>query len=116
MMVESAHKRKGTLTFEPPNVEEVTYDLESCQITEAPADGPRMTQRMQEFVIEFECRPYGRLATETLLTDEPLAGPIDGVEIPTVNGHVDALAELTITDDVIRGRRLRRVRDRPAGL
>ena len=98
MMVESAHKRKGTLTFEPPNLDEVTYDLESCQITEAPADGPRMSKRMQEFVIEFECRPYGRLATETLLTDEPLTGPIDGVEIPTINGHVDALAELTVTD------------------
>jgi hypothetical protein len=98
MMVESAHKRKGTLHFEPPNLDEVTYDIESCQITEAPADGPRMTKRMQEFVIEFECQPYGRLATETLLTNAPLAGPIDGVEIPTVNGHVDAFADLTVTD------------------
>ena len=57
-----------------------------------------MTKRMQEFVIEFECRPYGRLASETLLTAEALTGPIAGVEIPAVNGHVDALAELTITD------------------
>jgi hypothetical protein len=98
MMVESAHKRKGTLTFTPPNLEEVTYDIESCQITEAPADGPRMTKRIQEFVIEFECRPYGRLAPETLFTDEVLEGPIAGVEIPAVAGHVPALGELTLTD------------------
>lgn len=98
MMVESAHKRKGTLTFEPPNLDEVTYDIESCQITEAPADGPRMTKRMQEFVIEFECRPYGRLATVTAFTGQALNGPIDGIEIPSVPGHVDAFAELAISD------------------
>jgi hypothetical protein len=97
-MVESAHKRKGTLTFEPPNGQVVIYDIESCQITEAPADGPRMTQRIQEFVIEFECQPYGRLETETLFEDEVFDGPIDSVEIQVVNGHVDALPELTITD------------------
>jgi hypothetical protein len=99
-MVESAHKRKGTLTFEPPNLDEVTYDIESCQITEAPADGPRMTQRIQEFVIEFECKPYGRLASFTVLTDRDFAGPIDGAEINAedVPGHVDALGELTLTD------------------
>jgi hypothetical protein len=87
-MVESAHKRKGTLTFEPPNGQVVIYDIESCQITEAPADGPRMTQRIQEFVIEFECQPYGRLETETLFEDEVFDGPIDSVEIQVVNGHV----------------------------
>jgi hypothetical protein len=100
MMVESAHKRKGTLTFEPPNLDEVTYDIESCQITEAPADGPRMTKRMQEFVIEFECRPYGRLATIIAWTSQSLSGPLAAAEIDAadVPGHVDALAELTLTD------------------
>ena len=99
-MVESAHKRKGTLRFLPPNGQEVTYDLESCQLTEATMDGPAMTQRRLEWVVEFECLPWGRLESVTAWEDRALAGPIDGTEIDAsdMDGHVDALATLTLTD------------------
>lgn len=98
-MVESAHKRKGEIRFTPPNLEQVFYDIESIQFTEAPADGPAMSQLRQEFVVEFEVKPYGRKAAFAAFTDEAFAGPIDGIEIGIFDGHVDALAVLTLEDN-----------------
>jgi hypothetical protein len=97
-MVESAHRYKGTLTFTPPNGERVIYDIESVQATEAPTDGARMTQFIQEFVVEFECLPWGRRESVTVFTDETFDGPIDGIEIEPVEGSVDALAVLTVSE------------------
>lgn len=97
-LVESAHRRKGTLAYTPPDGEEVTFDLESIVLSGIPQDGRALSRRRCEPTFEFECRPYGRLAPRTIFTSQAITGPIGELELTDIRGHVDALAELTITD------------------
>jgi hypothetical protein len=100
-LIESAHKRKGSVRFLAPNADEaVTYDLESIQVTDAPMPGAELRRRRQEFVVEFETKPWGRLTEDTIFEDLPFAtDQISSTVIEGVRGNVDALAELTLNDD-----------------
>ena len=99
-LIESAHKRKGELRFVPPvdGAEQVTYDIESIQVTDAPMPGADLRRLRQEFTIEIEVKPNGRLEDATVWSDVGFNGPIDGVLIEDIPGNVDALAELTLED------------------
>lgn len=65
-LVVSANANKGTLAYTPPNGVEVTYDLESIQVTDMPQDGVALKNRHGEATISFEVKPFGRLASERL--------------------------------------------------
>jgi hypothetical protein len=60
-LVESAHENKGTITYTPPDGTQVTYDLQSIQVTGMPQSGVNLKNRIAEVEVTFECLPYGRL-------------------------------------------------------
>jgi hypothetical protein len=70
-LVESAHENKGTITYTPPGGEQVTYDLESIQVTGMPQSGVMLNNRIVEVEVSFECLPYGRLAKRTVNLSDP---------------------------------------------
>jgi hypothetical protein len=99
-LVMSAHRQKGTLTYTPTDGAEITYDLESCHISDLPQQGHAIALRRYEPVITFECLPFGRLEPVTLFTDETFTGPVGSVVIDNIPGHADALmTSLTLEDD-----------------
>jgi hypothetical protein len=98
-LVMSAHRQKGTLTYTPTDGAELTYDLESCHISDLPQQGHAIALRRYEPVITFECQPFARLAPVEVFADEPFTGPVGEYLIEEIPGHADALIELTLTDD-----------------
>jgi hypothetical protein len=98
-LVMSAHRQKGTLTYTPTDGVEITYDLESCYISDLPQQGHAIALRRYEPVITFECLPFGRLAPVEVFADETFTGPVGSVVIDNIPGHADALVDLTLTDD-----------------
>lgn len=113
-MVESAHRRRGTLTYTPPGGTQVTYDIESISVTGLPQKGVQLLSFVQDGItVDFECRPYGRLAPVEMdigasasgpVPQVILEGPIDSFDVEDVDGHVYALGLLTLTDDSSQNR------------
>jgi hypothetical protein len=98
-LVMSAHRQKGTLTYTPTDGAELTYDLESCHISDLPQQGHAIALRRYEQVITFECQPFARLAPVEVFADEPFTGPVGEYLIEEIPGHADALIDLTLTDN-----------------
>lgn len=98
-IVASAHKRKGYIRYTWPEGRAITYDLESVSVSATPQDGLRLNMRIVEFELAFECLPWARLDPVEIFTDEVLQNPIDGIEVLGIDGHVNALGELTIVDE-----------------
>ena len=65
-LVESAHENKGTITYTPPGGTQVTFDLESIQVTGLPQNGVNLRNRLAEVDVSFECLPYGRLPKQSV--------------------------------------------------
>jgi hypothetical protein len=65
-LVESAHENKGTITYTPPGGDQVTFDLESIQVTGMPQNGVNLRNRLAEVDVSFECLPYGRLPEQAI--------------------------------------------------
>jgi hypothetical protein len=65
-LVESAHENKGTITYTPPDGTQVTFDLQSIQISGMPQRGVELKNHRVEVDVTFECLPYGRLAERAL--------------------------------------------------
>jgi hypothetical protein len=77
-MVESAHENKGTITYTPPGGEQVTYDLQSIQVTGMPQSGVMLLNRIVEVEVSFECLPYGRLEARRLNLQSSYADSLVG--------------------------------------
>lgn len=98
-LVESAHRAKGTLRYEPArDGEPVTFDLEAARVTGLPQRGTTVRVLVCTAEIEFECRPYGRLDPVTWFTDLSVPGPIGFIPLEEIPGHVDAYAALTLVE------------------
>lgn len=77
-LVASAHRRKGTLVYEPPSGgSELTFDLESIRVTGLPQRSWELAQFRGSAEVTFETRPYARL--------EPKPVVLDVESIPAVN-------------------------------
>jgi len=98
-MVESVRREKGSLRYEPPhNGTAVTFDLETISVSGLPQHGVLLNSLTCEWEIALEALPYARLDPITVFTDQPISGPIGYVEVPSITGHVEAWAELTLAD------------------
>lgn len=98
-LVASAHRRKGTITYEPGNgAAEVTWDLELIRVSGLPEKTVHTQQRHGDAEVQFEVRPYARLAEREIVEAVTLAGPIDSFEVEGVGGQVDAFGRLELTD------------------
>lgn len=97
-LVESAHNRKGTLTYRPPNGDDLIWDLESITVSGLPQRGVTLRQNIAEAEVTFECRPYGRRAEASLVTNSTVSGPIGSIAPGAIAGQVDAWGRLTLTD------------------
>jgi hypothetical protein len=104
-LVESCHRKKGTVTYEPPrDGEAITWDVEAMTATELPQRGVTLRQLHAEVQINFEVLPYGKLTQTQLLTGEPLNGPIDYLTVEDVPGQVAAPVSLQLVDASSQGR------------
>ena len=97
-LVESAHRNKGSIVYEPPGGTAVAYDLESITVTGLPQQGIELRRRRSDAEITFEARPYGRLASTQLFSGGTLSGPIAGTTVQGVAGQVMAFGDLELTD------------------
>ena len=97
-MVTSVHERRGSLVYQPPTGSSITYMVESMHISGLPQRGTQLNVGLCEPEIEFETRPYGLLDEVTIFSGVTFAGPIAGVTVTGVPGHVPAWGELTLTD------------------
>jgi hypothetical protein len=98
-LIHSTHHNKGTLRYTPiTGGTAVTYDLESCRLSDAPQVGWEIAKRRGELQIDFEAKPYGRLDPIVVVNGDTITGPVDGFAVPSVPGHVDALGSLTLQD------------------
>ena len=97
-LVESAHRNKGSIVYEPPGGTAVAYDLESITVTGLPQQGIELTNRRSDAEITFEARPYGRLAATQIISGGTLDGPIDYVTVQNVPGQVVAFGDLELTE------------------
>ena len=97
-LVESAHRNKGNIVYEPPGGTAVTYDLESITVTGLPQQGIELQNRRSDAEITFEARPYGRLAATQIISGGTLDGPIDYVTVENVPGQVVAFGDLELTE------------------
>jgi hypothetical protein len=98
-MIESVHSNRGSLRYAPPpNGAAVTFDIESIELSGLPQKGVFLAQLLCEPEFTFECLPYGRLDPVTIFTAQALAGPIASIDLTAIPGHVDALAELILTE------------------
>jgi hypothetical protein len=91
-----ANRKKGGIIETLPDGEPITYLIESIHITAVSEDHvPRKLIRIE---FEFACRPYGLLAPIQLVVGHALNGPVDAIDLAAVPGHVDALADVELTD------------------
>ena len=97
-LVESAHRNKGSIVYQPPGGTAVAYDLESITVTGLPQEGIELRRRRADAEITFEARPYGRLNKVTLISGGTLDGPIDFVTVENVPGQVMAFGDLELTE------------------
>jgi hypothetical protein len=97
-LVESAHRNKGSIVYEPPGGTAVAYDLEAITVTGLPQQGIELQNRRSNAEITFECQPYGRLEPIQLITGGTLDGPIDYVTVENVPGQVMAFGDLELTE------------------
>ena len=97
-LVESAHRNKGSIVYEPPGGTAVAYDLEAITVTGLPQQGIELQNRRSDAEITFEARPYGRLAATQVLSGGTLDGPIDYVTVENVPGQVVAFGDLELTE------------------
>ena len=97
-LIESAHRNKGNIVYEPPGGTAVTYDLESITVTGLPQQGIELQNRRSDAEITFEARPYGRLAATQIISGGTLDGPIDYVTVENVPGQVVAFGDLELTE------------------
>ena len=97
-VVESCHRNRGSLVYQPPGGTLVNWDVESITVTGLPQPGIELRRRRQEAEITFEVQPYGRLTEVTLSSGGTIDGPIGGVTVSSVPGQVDAFGLLTLTD------------------
>ena len=97
-LVESAHRNKGSIVYEPPGGTAVAYDLESITVTGLPQQGIELQNRRSDAEITFEARPYGRLAATQIISGGTLDGPIDYVTVENVPGQVVAFGDLELTE------------------
>ena len=97
-LVESAHRNKGSIVYQPPGGTAVAYDLESITVTGLPQQGIELRRRRADAEITFEARPYGRLAATQIISGGTLDGPIDYVTVENVPGQVVAFGDLELTE------------------
>lgn len=97
-VVESCHRNRGSIVYQPPGGTLVNWDVESITVTGLPQPGIELRRRRQQAEVTFEVQPYGRLTEVTLSTGGTIDGPIGGVTVSSVPGQVDAFGLLTLTD------------------
>ena len=97
-VVESCHRNKGSLVYQPPGGTLINYDVESITVSGLPQPGIELRRRRQEAEITFEVQPYGRLTEVTLSSGGTIDGPIGSVTVENVPGQVEAFGALTLTD------------------
>lgn len=97
-IVESCHRNRGSIVYQPPGGTLVNWDVESITVTGLPQQGIELRSRRQQAEITFEVQPYGRLTEVTLSSGGTIDGPIDDVTVENVPGQVDSFGLLTLTD------------------
>ena len=97
-LVESAHRNRGSIVYQPPGGTAVAYDLESITVTGLPQQGIELRRRRSDAEITFETKPYGRLAATQVVSGGTLDGPIDYVTVENVPGQVMAFGDLELTE------------------
>jgi hypothetical protein len=97
-IVESCHRNRGSIVYQPPGGTLVNWDVESITVTGLPQQGIELRRRRQQAEITFEVQPYGRLTEVTLSSGGTIDGPIDDVTVENVPGQVDSFGLLTLTD------------------
>ena len=97
-LVESAHRNRGSIVYQPPGGTALAYDLEAITVTGLPQPGIELRRRRAEAEITFEAKPYGRLAATQLFSGGTLSGPIAGTTVQSVGGQVMAFGDLELTE------------------
>jgi len=97
-LVESAHRNRGSIVYQPPGGTALAYDLEAITVTGLPQPGIELRNRRAQAEISFEAKPYGRLASTQLFSGGTLSGPIAGTTVESVGGQVMAFGDLELTE------------------
>lgn len=97
-LVESAHRNRGSIVYQPPGGTALAYDLEAITVTGLPQPGIELRSRRAQAEISFEAKPYGRLAATQLFSGGTLSGPIAGTTVESVGGQVMAFGDLELTE------------------
>jgi len=97
-LVESCHRNRGSIVYQPPGGTAVIWDVEAITVTGLPQPGIELRRRRQQAEITFEVQPYGRLTEVTLSSGGTIDGPIGSVTVENVPGQVDAFGNLRLTD------------------
>lgn len=97
-IVESCHRNRGSLVYQPPGGTLINYDVESITVSGLPQRGIELRRRRQEAEVTFEVKPYGRLTEVTLSSGGTISGPIGAVTVSNVTGQVEAFGALTLTE------------------
>lgn len=102
--VYDTNKYGGALAYTPTSGTAITYDIESMRIASLPQDesAKRNLYSLSEF--EFITLPYGRLAQAAVVTNANGTAPILSFNVPALDGSVDALGILTLTDTASQAR------------
>lgn len=86
----------GTLVFTPEGQAAVTYDLESISLSNF--DAKEMQFKRSTIELSLITKPYGRLATQSIVTNATDNSPIQSVSLASIPGSAPALVSATITD------------------
>lgn len=96
------NRHGGELTYTPSGGTATTYDIESIRISDLPQDEFLFNRARP--VLEFTCRPFGRLTPVALVTNATSSDPIQSVSLPDIPGSADAWISATITDTATQAR------------
>lgn len=97
-LVDSCHRNRGSIVYQPPGGTAVIWDVESMTVTGLPQPGIELRSRRQQAEVTFEVLPYGRLTEVTLSSGGTIDGPIGSLTVENVPGQVEAFGNLTLTD------------------
>lgn len=100
--VEACRVYGGTLAYTPADGTAVTYDLESISLSSF--DTSQLQFGRAPLELSVTTRPYGRLASVSLVSNATSSDPIQSVSLADITGSAPALVAATITDTATQAR------------
>lgn len=97
-------KYGGTIKYTPVDGPMVIYTVASFRITAMPQDVIYQGQGVAQSEFEFTTLPYGLLDEVTVVSNANGTSPLVEFDIPELDGSVDALGKVLVTDTASQAR------------